>query len=82
EAGIVISIITGILAAYGFNSDLLPYYLFTSLCGVLVLGPARRFWDYLWAGVAVTGAGAAMLVAFRFNAGGLDWLGVAQLLLA
>ena len=82
EAGIVISIATCVLAAYGFNADLLPYYLFASLCGVLALGPARRFWSYLWAGVAVAGAGAAMLVAFRVSAGDLDWLGVAQLLLA
>ncbi len=82
EAGIVVSIVTCILAAYGFSSDLMPYYLFASLCGVLALGPARRFWAYLWAGVAVTGAGIAMLVAFRISAGDLDWLGIAQLLLA
>jgi cyclic-di-AMP phosphodiesterase PgpH len=82
EAGIVISIATCILAAYGFNSDLLPYYLFASLCGVLALGPARRFWAYLWAGVAVTGAGIAMLAAFRISTGDLDWLGITQLLLA
>ena len=82
EAGIVISIVTCVLAAYGFNADLLPYYLFASLCGVLALGPARRFWAYLWAGVAVTGAGIAMLAAFRISAGDLDWLGIMQLLLA
>lgn len=82
EAGIVISIITCILAAYSFNSDLLPYYLFSSLCGVLALGPARRFWAYIWAGAAVTGAGIAMLAAFRISAGDLDWLGIAQLVLA
>ncbi|MDO9299873.1 MAG: HDIG domain-containing protein, partial [Anaerolineales bacterium] len=82
EAGIVISIVTCVLAAYGFNADLLPYYLFASLCGVLALGPARRFWAYLWAGVAVTGAGIAMLAAFRLSAGDLDWLGIAQLVLA
>lgn len=82
EAGIVISIVICVLAAYGFNADLLPYYLFSSLCGVLALGPARRFWAYIWAGAAVTGAGIAMLAAFRISAGDLDWLGVAQLVLA
>ena len=82
EAGIFISIVTCVLAAYGFNSDLLPYYLFSSLCGVLALGPARRFWAYLWAGLAVIGAGVAMLAAFRISTGDLDWLGIAQLLLA
>jgi putative nucleotidyltransferase with HDIG domain len=82
EAGIVVSIVTCILAAYGFNADLLPYYLLASLCGVLALGPARRFWSYVWAGVAVTGAGIATLIAFRISAGDLDWLGTAQLILA
>jgi len=82
EAGIVISIVACILAAHGFNSDLLPYYLFASLCGVLSLGPARRFWYFIWAGASVTGAGALVLIAFRISAGGLDWLGIAQLLLA
>jgi putative nucleotidyltransferase with HDIG domain len=82
EAGIVVSIVACILAAYGFNSDLLPYYLFASLCGVLALGSAHRFWSFLWAGAAVTGAGIAMLAAFRISAGDLDWLGIAQLLLA
>ncbi len=82
EAGILISIVTCVLAAYGFNADLLPYYLFASLCGVLALGSGRRFWSYIWAGVAVTGAGVAMLAAFRISTGDLDWLGIAQLVLA
>jgi putative nucleotidyltransferase with HDIG domain len=82
EAGIVISIITSVMAAYGFNSDLLPYYLFSSLCGVLALGSARRFWSYIWAGMAVTGAGIAILAAFRIAVGDLDWLGTTQLVLA
>lgn len=82
EAGISISIVLSILAAYGFNADLLPYYLLSSLCGVLALGPARRFWAYLWAGLAVAGAGMAMLAVFRIATGDLDWLGITQLLMA
>lgn len=82
EAGIVVSIVTSVLAAHGFNPDLLPYYLLTSLCGVLALGPARRFWYFIWAGAAVTGAGILVLMAFRISAGDLDWLGIAQLVLA
>lgn len=82
EAGILISIVACILAAYGFNADLLPYYLFASLCGVLALGSGRRFWSYIWAGAGVTGAGMAVLAAFRISTGDLDWLGIAQLVLA
>jgi len=82
ESGLVISIIAAILATYNFRADLLPYHLLTSLFGVLALGPARRFWSYLWASVAVIGAGGAILVAFRFAEGTLDWIGMIQLLLA
>ncbi len=82
ESGLVFSIITAFLVSYGFRSDLLPYYLLTSLSGVLALGSARHLWSYLWAGVAVTGSGAAILLAFRFVVGNLDWLGMLQLLLA
>ena len=74
KAGIVISLVTCVLAAYGFNRRPPALLLFSSLCGVLALGPARRFWAYLWAGVAVTGAGIAMLAAFRISAGDLDWI--------
>jgi putative nucleotidyltransferase with HDIG domain len=82
EAGIVVSIVTSILAAHGFHPDLPPYYLLTSLSGVLALGPARRFWYFIWAGAAVTGAGILVLMAFRISAGDLDWLGITQLLLS
>jgi putative nucleotidyltransferase with HDIG domain len=82
EAGIVISIVACALGAYGFNADLMPYYLFASLCGVLVLGSGRRFWAYILAGAAVTGAGVAVLLAYRIPSTNLDWLGVAQLILA
>ena len=49
---------------------------------MLALGSGRRFWSYIWAGVAVTGAGVAVLAAFRISTGNLDWLGIAQLVLA
>jgi hypothetical protein len=80
EAGIVISLVICVLAAYGFASDLMPYYLLSSLCGVLALGPGRRFFAFVWAGVAVTGASIAVLLAFRLPSASLDWLGIAQLI--
>jgi hypothetical protein len=80
ESGIIVSLVLCILAAYGFNSDLMPYYLLSSLCGVLALGPGRRFYSFVWAGVAVTGASIAVLLAFRLPSASLDWLGIAQLI--
>lgn len=45
ETGLVIVIPLCLLASYGLSNtlDLAPYYLITSLVGLLVLGPARRF---------------------------------------
>ena len=67
EAGIIFSIVISLLAAYALpNSlDLIPYYLVSSLTGVMLLGTARRVWTFFRAGMAIALAGIAMLVAFR-----------------
>lgn len=80
EVGLVFSIPLAILAAYGLpNSyDLIPYYMFSSLIGLLALGPARRFWGFLWAGLAISLSGAAAMLAFRIPLVTLDWLGIFQ----
>ena len=80
EAGLVISVAICILGAYGFNPDLLIYYLLPSLLGVLSLDRARRFGSFIVAGAAVAGACAAILLAFRSPFTELDWLGALQLL--
>ncbi|NWF63172.1 MAG: HDIG domain-containing protein [Chloroflexi bacterium] len=80
EVGLVIAIPLSIFAAFGLpnSSDLIPYYLFSSLMGVLALGPARRFWGFLLAGIAVSLTGAATLLAFRIPIITLDWVGILQ----
>lgn len=80
EVGLVFSIPLAILAAYGLpNSfDLIPYYMFSSLIGLLALGPARRFWGFLLAGLAISLSGAAAMLAFRIPLITLDWLGILQ----
>jgi putative nucleotidyltransferase with HDIG domain len=67
ESGIVFSIIVSFLASYHLPNtfDLTPYYLISSITGVLVLGSARRVWTFFRAGMAVAGSGMAMLLAFR-----------------
>ena len=47
--------------------------------GVLALGPGRKFGAFIWAAAAVTGAGLAVLAAYRLPFDDLDWLGVAEL---
>ncbi|MBL8049579.1 MAG: HDIG domain-containing protein [Anaerolineales bacterium] len=80
EVGLVIAIPLCILAAFGLSNslDLTPYYLFTSLIGLLALGPARRFWGFIRAGIAISLSGAAALLAFRIPLITLDWIGILQ----
>ncbi|NJC95401.1 MAG: HDIG domain-containing protein [Anaerolineae bacterium] len=79
EAGLVFSLATAILVPYGLPNtlDLMPYFLVSSLTGVLVLGSARRVWTFFRAGMAIAAAGIAMLIAFRFPFTAMD--GVALL---
>jgi putative nucleotidyltransferase with HDIG domain len=81
ETGIVFSIALAILVTYNLPNvlDLTPYYLFSSLTGVLVLGNARRVWTFFRAGMAVAGAGIAMLLAFRFPFVQMDPIALLQL---
>ncbi|NJN79126.1 MAG: HDIG domain-containing protein [Anaerolineales bacterium] len=80
EVGLVFAIPLCVIAAFGLpNSlDLTPYYLFTSLIGLLALGPARRFWGFIRAGLAIMLSGAATLLAFRIPLITLDWIGILQ----
>jgi putative nucleotidyltransferase with HDIG domain len=81
EAGAVFSIALGILVPYGLPSalDLIPYYLLSSLTGVLVLGNARRVWTFFRAGMATAAAGIAMLIAFRVPFVPMDVIAILQL---
>ena len=81
ETGIVFSIALAILVTYNLPNvlDLTPYYLLSSLTGVLVLGNARRVWTFFRAGMAIAGAGIAMLVAFRYPFVQMDPIALLQL---
>jgi cyclic-di-AMP phosphodiesterase PgpH len=81
ETGIVFSFAIALLAPYALPNtlDLMPYYLATSLTGVLVLGSARRVWTFFRAGAAVISAGIAMLIAFRLPFTPTDGVALLQL---
>jgi len=81
EAGIVFSIAISFLVPYNLPNvlDLTPYYLISSLTGVLVLGNARRVWTFFRSGMATAGAGIAMLLAFRFPFTQMDGIALLQL---
>jgi hypothetical protein len=81
ETGIVFSIALAILVPYNLPNvlDLMPYYLLSSLTGVLVLGNARRVWTFFRAGMATALAGILTLLAFRFPFVQMDAVALLQL---
>lgn len=82
ERGMVFGLIMSILAAYGMPDalGLMPYYIFTSLCGVLALGEGRRIMQFLYAIAAIAGSGMAVIGAYRLAFTSTDWIGIATLL--
>ena len=81
EAGIVFSIALSILVPYNLPNalDLTPYYLLSSMTGVLVLGTARRVWTFFRAGMATALAGIITLLAFRYPFVPMDAVALLQL---
>jgi len=80
EAGLVVAIPLCLLASYGLSNtlDLAPFYLLTSLIGLLVLGPVRRFWGFVRAGIAISLSGLVALMAYRVPFFAPDLLGIIQ----
>ena len=80
ETGFVFVIPLCLLAAYGLPNtlDLAPYYLISSLIGLLALGPARRFWGFVRAGIAISLSGLVVLIGYRLPFFSPDWLGMVQ----
>ena len=81
ETGMIFSLGICVLATYGqANAQiLLPYYLFSTWCGVVMLGQARRFWAFFRAGMTVAGVAVAMIFGYRLTSGDMDWIGLATL---
>ena len=79
--GLILSLMISVLAAYGMPNalDLTLFYIFSSVIGVLSLGKAHRVGSFLWAGVASSAAGMAVVIAYRLPAETLDPLGYVTL---
>lgn len=84
EPALVLSIPLAVLTAYGMPNafDLTVYYLMTSLCAILTLGPARRIGVFFRAGIAVAVSGAAIILAYRVPFYSWDWVGILTLVSA
>jgi putative nucleotidyltransferase with HDIG domain len=81
ECGLVFSIAMAFIVPYGLPNalDLTPYYLLSSVTGVLVLGQARRVWTFFRAGMAMAAAAMAVLLAFRIPFNVVDAVALLQL---
>ena len=81
EDGMVFSLLLCVMTAYGMPDalGLLPYTVIGSLCGILALGRARRVGQFLYAAVAIAGAEAAIMLAYRLPFTETDWIGIATL---
>jgi len=82
ETGMILSLGICVLATYGQSNTqiLLPYYLFSTWCGIAMLGQARRFWAFFRAGMTVAAVAVAMIFAYRLTSGDMDWIGLATLI--
>lgn len=81
DVAVISSLPLAILAAYNLpNSlELTLFYITSSLFGILVLGRARRLTSFFWAGAAVAGSGALVVLVFRLPQPVADWIDIATL---
>jgi putative nucleotidyltransferase with HDIG domain len=81
ERGMVFGLLMSVLAAYGMPDSLalIPYYLLSSVFGVLALGQARRLSQFIFAALAIAAAGIAVVAAYRMPFTETDWVGLATL---
>jgi putative nucleotidyltransferase with HDIG domain len=82
ELGILFTFILSVLSAYGltFGLEITLYYILSSFIGMLVLGRGRHIGSFFWAGVASSGVGMAVILAFRLPNTITDMVGIVTLL--
>lgn len=79
--GMILTLLLSILAAYGlpYSLDLTLFYVLSTFFGIFILGKGRRIAHFFWAGVAIFGAGSAVILAYRLPGFVTDWIGIATL---
>jgi putative nucleotidyltransferase with HDIG domain len=84
RAAMILAVPLSILAGFGLpNSlELIFFYMFSSMFGVLVLRNIQRILTFFWAGIAAFIAGTAVILAFRLTDPSMDLVGIASLIAA
>lgn len=78
---IIISLILGVMSAYGMpNSlDLTIFYILPTIVGMLTLGKARRIAAFFYSGITIGVAGIGIILGYRLTDSATDWIGIATL---
>jgi putative nucleotidyltransferase with HDIG domain len=82
EIGFVFSLSISVLASFGLPNSLALtlFYIFSTACGILVLGKGRRIIQFLWAGLTIGLVGSVVITAYRLTEYSSDWIGLATLI--
>ena len=82
EIGIIFSLSLSVLGAFGIDQSLslTIYYALPVIIGMLVLGRGRKISTFLWTGVIISMAGAAIILGYRFAEINTDLIGILTLL--
>lgn len=82
EIASLFALLLGVLSAYNQPNapDLLPYYLLSSLTGILILGRGLRVLQFFTAGLAAGITGILVIVAYRLVGYYTDIVGIIMLM--
>ncbi|MGD8455090.1 MAG: HDIG domain-containing protein [Anaerolineales bacterium] len=82
RVAMILAVPLSILAGYGLaNSlELILFYLFSSMFGVLVLRNIQRILTFFWAGIAAFASGTMVILTFRLVDPTTDLIGIVSLI--
>lgn len=82
EAGIVLTLVLSIFAAYDipYSLNIVVFYTISSLSGLLILGRGKRVTQFILAGLAVALSGSLIIVAYRLTDTSTDIVGLVTLI--
>ena len=81
EGALLLSLILGIMTAYGMPNgfDLTIFFVIPTIMGVLTLGKARRIGAFFFSGLTIGVAGIAIILGYRLPDTVTDMVGIATL---
>ncbi|MBI9034195.1 MAG: HDIG domain-containing protein [Bacteroidales bacterium] len=83
DFSLILNILISIIAAYALpdSLELTLFYIFTGMCGILVLNKGRRIADFFYAGLIIFFVGFSLIIVFELIKPTVDYLHIFTLLL-